>query len=388
MANPLKVAMLTSEGGGIYSVSMGLAEALSKQGVQTTIFLSSRSSRTSKKVNSNLQIHSLPIFNYPPKAIWFLLSHYRHLPKLVREFDIVHAVNPELGMAYTFCKYDSNKPLVTTLHGCDRAYLKAFMEIPTKNWTKSDFAFHAVELPLHELATKRCVDKSKKVVVPSMATLNELTSYNALKTNKMTTIANGINFEEIESKPSKSSENNNPVLIYAGRLFWMKGITFVLEAFCELKKRNPNLRLRIFGRGPLEKEVMNYIKTKKLENSVYFGGFLPHEKLLHELKQADIVLFPSLYESQPIFALEAMACKKPIVAFNIPSIHEIIEDNKTGLLAKKERLKDLCYKTSMVLDDKHLRQELGQNAYEYVHRHHDWNKQVKKYIQVYEGLTS
>ncbi len=381
--------MLSSEGGGIYSVSMGLAKALSRQGVQTTIFLSSRSSTPSRTVNSNLHVRSLPILNIPPKAIWFFLSYFRHLPKLLKDFDVIHAVNPELGMAYTFCKDNQKKPLLTTLHGCDRAYMKAFVSIPTKNWTKSDFAFHAVELPLHEMATKRCVEESQKVVVPSLATLNELTTCTGLNSDKMTTIANGINFEEIENLHAACcNENNQLTMIYAGRLYWMKGITFVLEAFYELRKKNRDIRLRVFGRGPLEKDVLQFIKTRELENSVYFGGFLPHEKLLCELKHADVVLFPSLYESQPVFALEAMACKKPIVAFNLPSTREIIKNNRTGLLAEKGNLADLCDKTSAVLDDSAFRLKLGENAFEYVREKHDWNTQAKKYINVYEGLTS
>jgi len=248
-------------------------------------------------------------------------------------------------------------------------------------------------LPLHEIATKRCVLKSRKVVVPSFATLNELKTYEVLDVSKTSVIANGINFDEIRDEGAymnlTGSERSTELsIVYAGRLFWMKGIQYVLDACCRLRKQFENLRFRIFGKGPLEKEILKFIRDRGLKNTIFFGGFLPHDKLIGEIKRADVVLFPSLYESQPVFALEAMACGKPIIAFDLPYAREIIKDESAGLLAKKGDLGDLCDKISRVLNDRELRQQLGQNGYEYVRKNHDWNEQAKKYLKVYEAMIA
>ena len=385
--------MLTSEGGGISSVSFGLAQALSKLGVQTTIYLSSKTQRDLITVNKDFKIATLPVLNYPPKSLWFLARYFRTIPTMLAEYDIIHAMNPELGMAYTLSRPVTKKPFLTTLHGSDRAYLKAFLGTPIKNWTRSDFAFHVLELPLHEFATKRCVAKSEKVIVPSLATLNELEINAGFDISKFCVISNGINFDEIDDKGTceylgRSQQNAELTMIYAGRLFWMKGISYVLEAYSVLRKQFKNLRLRIFGRGPLAKHVSRFVGGRGLSNSIYFGGFLPHERLIEEVKAADLVFFPSLYESQPVFALEAMACRKPVIAFDLPSTREIIQNNKTGLLAKKGNLEDLCNKASHALGDCDLRHRLGQNGYEYVRKNHDWNNQAKKYVEVYEEFRN
>jgi glycosyltransferase involved in cell wall biosynthesis len=365
---------------------------LSKLGVQTTIYLSSKTKHAITTKNENFKIETLPILNYPPKSIWFLARYFRTIPKMLAQYDIIHAMNPELGMAYTLSRPQTKSPFLTTLHGSDRAYLKAFIGTPIKNWTRSDFVFHVLELPLHEFATKRCVAKSEKVIVPSLATLNELKISGHLDISKLCTIPNGINFDEIDNEGTRQNLDANQqtselTVIYAGRLFWMKGITYVLDAYSVLRQQFKNLRLRIFGKGPLANDVSRLIRDRGFSNSIHFGGFLPHGRLIEEVKAADVVLFPSLYESQPVFALEAMACRKPIIAFDLPSTREIIQNNKTGLLAKKGNLEDLCNKASQVLEDMDFRQRLGQNGYEYVKKNHDWNEQAKKYLKVYEELV-
>lgn len=374
-------------------MSFGLAQALSKLDVQTTIYLSSKTKYSSKILNKNFKITTLPILNYPPKSLWFLTRYFHVIPTMFKEYDIIHALNPELGMAYALSRPQTKSPLLTTLHGSDRAYLKSFIGTPIKNWTLSDFAFHVLELPLHEFATKRCVAKSEKVIVPSLATLNELQTLSGLNISKFCVISNGVNFNEIDGLGTSRDIDRNQqspelTMIYAGRLFWMKGILYVLAAYSALRQQFKNLRLRIFGQGPLARDVLRLIKDRGLLSSIYFGGFIAHERLIAELKAADVVLFPSLYESQPVFALEAMACRKPVVAFDLPSTREIIQNNKTGLLAKKGNLEDLCNKATQVLDDRHFRLRLGQNGYEYVRKNHNWNEQAKKYLKVYEEFCN
>ena len=66
--------------------------------------------------------------------------------------------------------------------------------------------------------------------------------------------------------------------------------------------------------------------------------------LLMELKKADVVVAPSFHEAQSMFVLEAMACRKPVIAFDIPSMKEIITDDENGLLAKSFDVAELAEK--------------------------------------------
>jgi glycosyltransferase involved in cell wall biosynthesis len=385
----LKVALLSHEGGGISSVCQGLAQCLSKEKIETTIFSTVIGRKVEiEKVNDYLEIIRLPLINYPPRSFWLHLRNMDTLQRLLENHDIVHAISPEMAVPYTFFKKDPQKSFIMTLHGSHKAALKAFIQSPIKNWVSSDFAFHVLELPMHEIITKRCFAKSNKVIVCSFATLNELKMYERLDISKVSVIYNGVNFSEIQQEEAETRDENEDgehelSVIYAGRLFWMKGITFALRAYEKSKKQFKNLRLKIFGKGPLENEVKKFVTEKGLRNSVYFGGFLPHTKLIQEIKKSDVVVFPSLYESQPMFVLETMACKKPVVAFNVAYANELIKNGYNGLLAKPYDVEDLSNKITMLLQDKDLRLKLGDNSFEYVKKNHDWGVQAEKYRDIY-----
>lgn len=383
----MKVALLSHEGGGISSVSFGLANSLSKIKVKTTVFSTTTNPKISfQKINNFLDIVRLPIVNRPPRALWFSLRNSKTLLKLLRDYSIVHAVSPEILVASTYYRKYSKKPIITTIHSSHKAGLKAFIRSPINDWALSDFALKVLKLPLHELITRRCFDKSSRVVVCSFKTLRELEIYERVETSKVSVIYNGINFSEIQWIEAEKNEvdDEQVTIMYAGRLFWMKGITFVLKAYENLRREYKNLRLKIFGKGPLASKIQRFIIDQKLEDSVYFGGFIPHKELIKEIKRSDAIVFPSLYESQPMFVLETMACRKPLIAFDLPYSREIIKDGDTGLLAKAYDMGSLSEKIELVIRDQKLRLKIGENAQKYVKKNHNWDVQAEKYLKLYD----
>jgi glycosyltransferase involved in cell wall biosynthesis len=162
----------------------------------------------------------------------------------------------------------------------------------------------------------------------------------------------------------------------------------LLKAF-ELGKGNfKNFQLHIFGKGPEEGRLRKFVTSAKLDNVVRFHGRIPHNQLIMELKKADLVVVPSFHEAQSMFVLEAMACRKPVIAFDIPAMKEIIVDGQNGILAKSFDPIDLSEKIGIVLSDEDLRNKLGKNAYNYVFEKHNREKQVEQYLQVYENLLA
>lgn len=388
----MKVALLSHEGGGISSVSFGLAKSLSKKKIETTIFSTAADRKIRvEKINDYLEVIRLPLIDCPPRSLWFHLRNSSTLLRLLEDYTLIHAISPEMAIPYTLFGKNLRRPLITTLHGSHRAALRAFVQSPIKSWVLSDFAFHVIELPLHEMITRRCMAKSNRVVVCSFTTLNELKMYGEVDVARVSVIYNGVDFSEIQKEEAEIRGDDSEgelSIMFAGRLFWMKGITFVLRAFENVRKQFGNVQLRIFGKGPLESEIKRFIVSKGLKKDVYFGGFLPHRELIGEIKRSDVVVFPSLYESQPMFALETMACKKTLVAFDLPYAREIIKNGHSGLLAEAFDEKDFSDKILLALQDRKLRLKLGENAYEYVKKNHDWDTQTEKYLKVYEKVMN
>ncbi|MCK4434720.1 glycosyltransferase family 4 protein, partial [Candidatus Bathyarchaeota archaeon] len=229
----MKVALLSNEGGGISSATYGLAYSLSKKKICTTVFTGTNDRLGTEKINSYLDIVRLPGFDLPPRALWLQLRNLRLLSRLPLKFNVIHGVSPYTSLAYAFLKRKEQKPFITTIHGTPRGALKAFANSPVSSWTPSDFGVNVVELPLNDFTIKKCITSSDHVVVCSYVALNELRAYHNIKTSKFSVIYNGINFDEIENVKIDIDKNNQSdfVILYAGRLFWIKGIMFLLKAF-------------------------------------------------------------------------------------------------------------------------------------------------------------
>ena len=386
----MRVALISHPGGGISSACYGLAYSLSKTGISTTIFSGTSEEPKVEKLNECLDVIRLPHFDFPPRPVWFQLRNTRLLLKLLKDYTIVHGVSPQASTIFAFYRTKLKKPFVVSIHAVPLSTLRTFVNTPISRWTLYGFGSYLLEYPLHDFQIRTCLAKSDHVVACSFATLNEFrAAYKVLRMSKVSVIYNGINFDEIDDiKIDCENKNgqNNLSIVFAGRLFWLKGITYLLKAFKILRRDFKGLDLKIFGKGPEEHRIRRFVSKTGLKDNVHLEGRIPHKNLIAEIKKSDVTVLPSLYEAQPMFALEAMACKKPLVAFDIHFAREIITNGYNGLLAEAYNVEDLSDKIRLILSDRKLGFEIGQNAYEYVKREHNWKTQVEKYLDVYKSV--
>lgn len=387
----MKVALISQEGGGISSVSIGLGMSLARKKIETTIFTSEPTFGAAitrkNKLNDYLEIVHLPIPDMPPRNLWFHLLHSSKLLKLLSQFTVVHGVSPFSSVGYTFLPRRSRRPFVSTLHTSQRTGLKVLSRQQLSSLTSHDIGISFFEFPLHDFSEKRILLHSDHVAVCSYTLMSELAASRKVPWERISVIQNGVDFNEIEEiESSPANKQNNISIIFAGRLFPSKGVMSLLLAFKLLKRIIKNVQLKIFGSGPLQERIARFIKNENLGNSVNMLGRLPHKSLLLEIKKSDIVVFPSIQEAQSMFMLEAMACGKPLIAFDFPFAREIITDMDTGILAAPGDINDLFSKMELVVSDEKLRHRLGQAAYNHIKRNHNWKIQAEKYLKVYESV--
>jgi glycosyltransferase involved in cell wall biosynthesis len=82
------------------------------------------------------------------------------------------------------------------------------------------------------------------------------------------------------------------------------------------------------------------------------------------LKAIDVVVLPSRWEGLPLVLLEAMACRKPIVASRVTGNVDVVVDGVTGWLVSSEAPQALADKITVLLQDGQLRHEFGQRGRE------------------------
>lgn len=383
----MKVALISHEGGGIRSVTAGLAKSLAKRKIETTVFTGiTRSNSETEQIDDYLQIVRLPIPDFPPRNLWFQLLNFNRLSRALSNFTVVHGVSPTASFGLTFFKKRIPKPFVTTIHDSYRPSQKAFVNQPLSLWTLSDLGYYFVDYPFYDLSISRVLASSSHTTFCSYSVLAEISAFKSFDHSKTSVICNGIDFDEIESVKNPQTDPRNSIsILYAGRLFWVKGIMLLLEAFNRLKDVK-NVNLNIFGRGPLRQKVEKFILDHGLRDRVSYLGHISHRKLIGEIKNSDFVVLPGLYEAQPMILLEAMGCRKPVVAFDLPFARELVSNMNNGLLAKAGDIDDLSNKMRLLIADEGLRHKMGQSAYCHVRKKHNWDIQVDKYLEVYRKV--
>lgn len=118
--------------------------------------------------------------------------------------------------------------------------------------------------------------------------------------------------------------------LYFGRISEEKGVETVVKAFEKL----PDRVVKIMGDDTTEeaRRLMAYVREKNLTN-IEFLGFKAGEELEEVIKGARYTLIPSVwYDNLPNTALESFQYSKPVIASNIGSLPELVEDGVNGFL--------------------------------------------------------
>lgn len=88
-----------------------------------------------------------------------------------------------------------------------------------------------------------------------------------------------------------------------------------------------------------------------------------------------------------MFMLEAMACSKPLLAFNLPFSRAIITNGETGLLSQVRDVKSLSNNIELLYNDEKLRKKICENASIYIRNKHNWDKLADKYLEIYKKVV-
>jgi glycosyltransferase involved in cell wall biosynthesis len=152
-------------------------------------------------------------------------------------------------------------------------------------------------------------------------------------------------------------------LTSVARLYVTKGLTYLLDAFRQVRETHPKVCLKVFGDGPLREELMSYAERIGLNgHKIFPGAFTSREELARIMEVTDIFVMSSILEGQPLSLVEAMAYGCPIVTTTVGGIPELIEDGVNGLLCPPRDSECLVQKIRLLLEDSILRERLSRAA--------------------------
>lgn len=164
-------------------------------------------------------------------------------------------------------------------------------------------------------------------------------------------------------KSLASSSDPSLRLTTIARLLGTKGLTYLLEALAEVRKKHPRVEARIYGDGPLRDDLLTHAQTLGLDGeSILVGPFASREQLARIMAETDVFVMPSILEGQPVSLVEAMSYGKPIIATTVGGIPELITDGENGLLCPPHDPVSLAEKIATLVENPSLRAALGNSA--------------------------
>jgi glycogen(starch) synthase len=188
-------------------------------------------------------------------------------------------------------------------------------------------------------------------------------------------------------------KDNEKMILFLGRLTWVKGIMNLVQAMPSVLKEYPMAKLVILGTGEEENDIRHLVKRLGLENNVAcrFEFVSEHERILH-YAASDLCAFPSLYEPFGIVSLEAMAMEKPIVvgASGVSGFKEQVVNSgpeRTGVHVDGNSPEDIAWGIKEVLVDGERAKRWGKAARKRVMEYFTWDKVARETLGVYEELA-
>ncbi|QYA26034.1 glycosyltransferase [Gramella sp. MT6] len=332
--------------GGAEKMAIVIGEELSKRGffvhyaIQKPIF----------QIPHNIENKRIHVLNKKKESS----KYYHHLNNIIQIKKLAKSYDPDVVIGLT--------------------YFSSFLSCFTfcKNIIGTfDVNPYSLGKKRHRIADFVCNwSNVKRVVGPSIGTVNELKKARPQFDNKFITIYNSIDFNRVEelskSEIKESYLYKKPFISAMGRLSNQKNFTLLIRSYAtsDLKE---HFNLAIIGDGPQKSELLELIKKLGLEDKIFLLGFKSNP--YPYIKQSEFFINTSNYESFCVVILEALALGKMVVATDCPSgPGELIQDGLNGYLTEVDNISSLVNKLDFLSKNKKTIQKKSLIAKESVNK--------------------
>jgi 1,2-diacylglycerol 3-alpha-glucosyltransferase len=268
--------------------------------------------------------------------------------------DIIHVHSPFLlGRLGARAARRHKLPLIFTFHTLYEQYVHYF-----------PFAENLSKQVVRAIArdfSNRC----NVVVAPSQMVADYLRQIGI--NTLIVKIPTGIDMDEFKEldrnwlKTSYSVRPEEKVLLFIGRLGKEKNITFLLKSFQDVSKCIPDCRLVLVGKGPLEEYLRQLCRQQGIRDKVIFTGELSRQQIVHCYASSDLLVFPSVSDTQGLVIGEAKAAGVPVVAIRAFGPAEMVIHNEDGLLTENS-LPAFTKAIIKLLTDKELYEHMSKQS--------------------------
>jgi len=216
-----------------------------------------------------------------------------------------------------------------------------------------------------------------------------------VRTCKVYQLPNAIDLDsyaEVGRVNIKRSYHSGPLRIfYLGYLGKAKGTFDLIEAVDMLVVNGADISLDLVGDelNPGERnQLIQTIKNKDLNGTIHLHLPVSGAEKLAFFRAADVFVYPSYHEGQPMAVIEAMACALPIVATNVGGLPDLVSTGENGLLVEPGKPELLANALDCLMKDRELRLWMQNKSYQRALENYDIEQHVSKLVNVYETVCT
>jgi N-acetyl-alpha-D-glucosaminyl L-malate synthase BshA len=337
--------------GGSGVVATELGKALADNGHQVHFITYNQPARLDF-FSENLFYHEVsvsnyPLFDYAPYEV-ALASRMVDVVRF-EKLDIlhVHYAIPHASAAFMakqiLLTYGIYIPVVTTLHGTDITLVgkdRTFKPVVTFSINKSD-GVTAVSQNLRDNTYEFFEIENDIKVIPNFIDLTRF----SLKAK-----------DHFKKAIAPSGEK---ILVHTSNFRKVKRTEDVVKIFAQVVKRIPS-KLLMVGDGEERSACEQLCRDLDVCANVRFLG--KQDAIEEILSVSDLFIMPSQSESFGLAALEAMACKVPVISSNAGGLPELNVDGITGYLSNIGDVDDMAKKAIYILEDNERLAQFKDNA--------------------------
>jgi len=182
------------------------------------------------------------------------------------------------------------------------------------------------------------------------------------------------------------------MLLFIGRLTWVKGVGNLLQAMPMVLHEYPKTKLVILGKGEEQRDIVETADRLGVkENVICRFEFVPEDERILNYAATDACIFPSVYEPFGIVSLEAMALGKPVIvsAQGVVGFREQVIPSgadQNGIHIDGESPADIAWGIKETLKNPQKARKWGENGRKRVLEYFTWRKAAKQTLEIYETL--
>ena len=242
-------------------------------------------------------------------------------------------------------------------------------------------------------AVPRAVARAQRVLADSRCTRDDLIAHLNVAPERITVVYPGVDprFRPLEEETVEAFRERHALparfILGLGTLEPRKNFPTLIEAYARLPEWGiPHHEVALViagGKGWLYEGIFETVERLALQKHVRFLGFVPDEELPALYNAASVLAFPSLYEGFGLPPLEAMACGTPVVASNVSSLPEVLDD--AAPLVSPTDVEKLAAVLAQVLTDPDRRAALRARGLRQAARF-TWEAAARALLRAYQEL--